>query len=319
MIGTAVAMFLSHHDFEVVLWVCAVGGVVAVLFAAAVGTAVVRWSEGLRQGARRFGERGEYVDEAGGPAELTQLSAELARTSDRLRASREREQRLEDSRREVVAWVSHDLRTPLAGLRAMAEALEDGLAEEPARYHRQMRAEVDRLVRMVDDLFELSRIQAGLLEPMLEPVALADVVSEAIAGADPVARASGVRLGGTVDQEVVLRADPDALSRVVANLVMNAIRHTPADGVVSIEGRTSGDVVEISVSDSCGGIPVDELDRVFDVAWRGSDARTPDPGPRGAGAGLGLAIVKGIVEAHRGGVSVRNEASGCRFLVQLPT
>ncbi len=319
VVGTANAMFLSDHDFRVVLLVCAAAGTVAVLFALGVGGSVVRWSRAVQDSARRLGESGEYVDPRGGPAELHDLSAELARTSQRLRESREREQRVEESRRQLVAWVSHDLRSPLAGLRAMTESLEDGLADDPARYYRQLRSEVDRMVRMVDDLFELSRIHAGVLQLSLQRVALADLVSEAIAGADPVARAAGVRLGGAVDQGVQVRADPAGLSRVVANLVMNAIRHTPADGVVSITGRVVDDGVELTVSDSCGGIPEADLPRVFDVSWRGDPARTPEVDrAHGTGAGLGLAIVKGIVEAHDGMVQVVNQAPGCRFLVRLP-
>jgi signal transduction histidine kinase len=208
-------------------------------------------------------------------------------------------------------------------MRAMTEALEDGLAEDPARYHRQIRAEVDRMVRMVDDLFELSRIQAGVLPLSPEPVALTDLVSEAIAGADPVARSRSVRLGGRVEEGLAVHADPVGLSRVMTNLVMNAVRHTPADGTVEIRGRSVPDGVELSVSDQCGGIAEGDLERVFDLAWRGAPARTPDRAEELAGvggAGLGLAIVKGIVEAHRGVVRVENDAPvGCRFLVRLPT
>jgi signal transduction histidine kinase len=315
VIATSRAMFLSTHDFHVVLLVLLVAGVVAMGFAMLVGATIVRWSRTLREDARRFGDSGEFVSRGGGPAEFQELSDELTRTSTRLAESRDRETRLEESRRELVSWVSHDLRTPLAGLRAMTEALEDGLAADPARYHSQMRDEVDRMVRMVDDLFELSRIHAGVIPLSLQTVGLGDLVSETIAGADPVARAKRVRLGGSVEDGVLVRADPAGLSRVVANLVMNAIRHTPADGVVEIVGRAVPDGVELSVSDGCGGIPAEDMERVFDVAWRGTHARTP---ASDSGAGLGLAIVKGIVEAHRGRVWVRNEDAGCRFLVQLP-
>ena len=164
--GTARAMFLSAHDFAVVLTVLLVAGVVALVFAMLAGTTVVRASRSLREDTRRFGESGRFEPgepDGRGPAEFAGLAEELTRTSERLAESRAREQRLETSRRELVSWVSHDLRTPLAGLRAMTEALEDGLAEDPHRYHAQMRAEVDRMVRMVDDLFELSRIHAGVL------------------------------------------------------------------------------------------------------------------------------------------------------------
>ena len=319
VVGTARAMFLSDHDLEVVLWVVTVAGVVAMAVSFVVGTAFARWSRTMREDARRFGESGRFEAGSRGPAELQEISDELAATAQRLQESRVREQRLEESRRELVSWVSHDLRSPLAAMRAMTEALEDGLADDPARYHRQIRAEVDRMVRMVDDLFELSRIHAGVLPLNLQPVALGDVVSEALAGADPVARAGGVRLGGHVDDGLFVTADPGELSRVVSNLLINAIRHTPADGVVEVTGRQVGDAIELSVTDACGGISSEDMERVFDVAWQGSPARTPVREPAvGRGAGLGLAIVKGIVEAHRGQVAVANQDPGCRFVVTLP-
>lgn len=178
------------------------------------------------------------------------------------------------------------------------------------------------MVRMVDDLFELSRIHAGVLTLTPETLALTDVVSEAIAGADPVARSRSVRIGGSVEHGLAVTADPIGLSRVMTNLVLNAVRHTPADGTVEIRGRSVPDGVELSVSDQCGGLSDHDMERVFDLAWRGGHARTPDRGEELAGvggAGLGLAIVKGIVEAHRGVVDVENVAAvGCRFRVRLP-
>ena len=230
---------------------------------------------------------GEWTPGDRGPAEFRRLSEELVRADARLTESRAREQQLEDARRELVSWVSHDLRTPLAGMRAMAEALEDGLAEDPARYHRQIRTEVDRMVRMVDDLFELSRLHAGVLRLAPEPIDLGDLVSDTIAGADPVARRHRIRLGGSVEQPVRVRADPDGLSRVVSNLVMNAIRHTPADGVVEVRARGVADGVELTVTDGCGGLPPEDLARVFDVAWQGRAARTPAVGERGVRRGCG--------------------------------
>lgn len=315
LVATAQAMFLSPHDFQVVLIVSLVAGLVSLAFALLIANSAVRWSRHLQYAARDLGESGSFSDAVRGPAEFAQVSAELHRTSERLAWSRQRERQLEASRRELVAWVSHDLRTPLAGLRAMTEALEDSLVADPSRYHAQMRTEVDRMTQMVDDLFELSRIHAGALQLTIEQVSLGDVVSEALAGAEPVAKARGVRLRGAVDNGVMIRADPGELSRVVTNLLMNAIRHTASDQSVEVSGRTHGDLVEVTVTDACGGIPDDDIGRVFDVAWRGSHARTPEAG---AGAGLGLAIVRGIVEAHRGSVAVVNEAPGCRFSVRLP-
>ena len=325
VVAAAQLMFISEHDWTVVSLVAVVAGLVTVAVALALGAAIVHWSASLREDARRLAVPGSFESRGRGPAEFRALSEELARTSHKLEESRAREARLEGSRRELISWVSHDLRTPLAGMRAMTEALEDGMAPDPERYRSQIRVEVDRMVRMVDDLFELSRIHAGVLRIEPETVLVGDLVSEAIAGADPVARARSIRLDGSVEEGIAISADPAGLSRVVSNLLMNAIRHTPADGVVEIHGRTVPDWVELSVTDRCGGIDAADMARVFDVAWQGERARTPDPGEAGLvrGAGLGLAIVKGIVEAHRGVIGVENvedggAPAGCRFLVRLP-
>jgi signal transduction histidine kinase len=284
-------------------------------FALAVARMAVRDSRAVEEATKRLGERGSFVPPEGMSAELSALSAQLAETSRQLAEANDRERALETSRRELVAWVSHDLRTPLAGLRAMAEALEDGIAEDPQRYHQQMRETVDRMARMVDDLFELSRIHSGALELSLEQVPVEDAISEALAVIGPVARAKSVRLDGFAEPGVTVQADPRELARMIGNLVTNAIRHTPSEGLVEVTARASDKGVEFAVVDRCGGIPEADLDRVFDVAWRGSHARTPDAA---AGSGLGLAIVRGIAEAHRGSVSVDNVDEGCRFLVQLP-
>jgi signal transduction histidine kinase len=184
-------MFLSQHDLGVVVMVSMVAGVVAVGFGWVLGRQVAAGSLALRQAARSLGDDdGGYCSPAGPmAAELAALSRELAATSQKLTESRERERAMEQSRRELVAWVSHDLRTPLAGLRAMAEALEDGIAAEPSRYHRQILSEVARLAGMVDDLFELSRIESGALPMSPGQIALDDLISDAVASTEALARA----------------------------------------------------------------------------------------------------------------------------------
>ncbi|GLX53128.1 two-component sensor histidine kinase [Streptomyces hygroscopicus subsp. hygroscopicus] len=314
-LAVAWAMFLSPHDLTAVTTVVAMAAVVSLVTALLLGRWVVARSRELADAARSFGDGGAFAAPDGpATAELEELSRELAATSARLAESRERERALETSRRELVAWISHDLRTPLAGLRAMAEALEDGVAADPDRYLRQIRAEVERLDAMVGDLFELSRIHAGTLPLSLSRVSLYDLVSDALAGADPLAREHGVRLVGEHVAPVPVEVDGREMSRVLGNLLVNAIRRTPADGTVAVAAERTEEGVVLSVTDGCGGIPEEDLPRVFDTGWRGTDARTPP-----AGAGLGLAIVRGIVEAHRGRATVRNIPGGCRFEVTLPT
>ncbi|MGY5103136.1 sensor histidine kinase [Streptomyces sp. 900105245] len=313
-LAVAWAMFLSPHDLSVVTTVVAMAAVVSLATALLLGRWVVARSHELALAARSFGDGGTFAAPDGpATAELDALGRELAATSARLAESRERERALETSRRELVAWISHDLRTPLAGLRAMSEALEDGVAADPDRYLRQMRTEVERLNDMVGDLFELSRIHAGTLPLSPSRISLYDLVGDALAGVDPLAREHGVRLVGDRVEPVPVEVDGKEMSRVLGNLLVNAIRRTPSDGTVAVAAERTGEGVLLSVTDGCGGIPEEDLPRVFDTGWRGSDARTPP-----AGAGLGLAIVRGIVEAHEGWATVRNIPGGCRFEVTLP-
>ncbi len=318
-LGSAQAMFFSQHDFEVLLLVCAAAGSVGIATAVVLGRAVVAGSRALGVAAAGIGDGG--YQPARGPltGELKVLDAQLSETSARLEASRTRERALEASRRELVAWVSHDLRTPLAGIRAMAEALEDGVVADPEtvdRYHAGLRREADRLAAMVDDLFELSRINASALHLSLQEVSLADVVSDALASATPVATAKGVRLvGGASDMLPVVEGSVPELGRVLRNLLSNAIRHTPADGVVSVQVGADETSAFVEVVDACGGIPAEDLPRVFEVAFRGTAARTPG---EDGGAGLGLAIAQGLVHAHNGEISIGNHGEGCRVLVRLP-
>jgi signal transduction histidine kinase len=271
----------------------------------------------LRQAARALGQEGAGFSSPAGPmaAELAALSQELTETATKLRQSRERERRMELSRRQLVAWVSHDLRTPLAGLRAMAEALEDGIAADPGRYHRQIRAEVTRLSGMVEDLFELSRIESGTLGLSLDRIEIDDLISDTVASMEPLARERRIRLTGQAGSSLLIEADARELSRALANLLTNAIRHTPEYGDVQVRAAAESGSVLLTVADACGGIPEADLASVFDLAWRGTKARTPTAN---GGAGLGLAIVRGIVDAHRGQVSVVNTGVGCRFEVRLP-
>jgi len=232
---------------------------------------------------------------------------------------RERERALEASRREVVAWVSHDLRTPLAGMRAMTEALEDLVVSDPVtvhEYYRRLRQETDRMTVLVDDLFQLSRIHAGALRLTLEQVSLRDIVSDAVSGAGPIAAAKGVRVSADPTALPDVLGSESELNRVVRNLLDNAIRHSPVGEGITVRGGQDGDEVWLGISDACGGIPTEDLDRVFDLAFRGELARTP---ASDAGGGLGLAIARGLVEAHHGRITVGNEDGGCRFEVRLPT
>jgi signal transduction histidine kinase len=315
----AMEMFISRADLDVVIAVVVIGGIAGFAVAVLVGRRVSRSSRLLLGAVQEVGRSGGYdAPDAVLPAELAGLSDALGLAHHRLAEARDRERSLEASRRELVAWVSHDLRTPLAGLRAMAEALEDGVVTDRAtvsRYHAQIRKETDRLTLMIDDLFELSRIHAGALRLVKRQVELGELIGEALTSAEPLARAKGVELRGFAAASPPVLVDTAEVGRAIRNLVVNAIRHTPAYGAVEVLGDEGAGMARVSVSDSCGGIPAEHLPRVFDVAFRGQPARTPGPDE---GAGLGLSIARGIIEAHAGRIGVRNVGPGCQFAIWLP-
>ncbi len=232
------------------------------------------------------------------------------------------ERAAESSRRELVAWVSHDLRTPLAGIRAMSEALEDAVVVDPAEiagYARRISTETIRLSGMVDDLFELSRINAGALKLHFDQIGTQELVADAMESTAPSARQRGIRLqAAAVGGWPTVSGSSAELTRVLRNLLVNAVRHTPDDGAVTVRAGTDGSQAWLAVHDSCGGIPEHDLPKVFDVAFRGAQARSPSKDPSSAGAGLGLAIARGLVEAHGGTIAVGNAGDGCRFEVRLP-
>jgi signal transduction histidine kinase len=324
MVSAFNAMFISARDLEVMWYILAVASAAAVAIALILGARVSRNARVLLEAARSIG-RGEKA----GPAapvmgsELSALASELALSSRRLEESREREAAVEKSRRELVSWISHDLRTPLASMRAMAEALEDGMAGDPSAYHRTIIAQTDQMAAMVNDLLELSKIQAGTLRLNAEPLDLYDLASDALADLAPLAARRGITLDGGGRRESLALADGPSIGRAVRNIVLNAILYSrPGSHVTVMVGRNDGGA-SVSVTDGCGGIPADDLKHVFDTGWQGSRARL-GPGENGAGnapysgAGVGLSMVVGIARAHGGSVSVENVDGGCCFTLHLP-
>lgn len=336
-VSLAVSGMIVMGEYLWVLGTVLVGaGTVGVLAALVLGERVASASRSVGAMARQLGEGtgAPVVAPATAPGELADVAVELVRTSQRLREAEESAAAGERSRRELVAWVSHDLRTPLAGIRAMVEALEDGVVEdEPTtqRYHRTIRREVDHLTALVNDLFELSRITAGTLDLTFEPLGLDELVEDAIAAVAARAAATGVTLHAELDDPPpVIRLSGAEMARVLRNLLDNAIRHTPSGGTVTVvagvdrdpdgdpEAHAHAGTVTVSVQDGCGGIPPDDLDRVFELAFRGDAARTPTRAGDPPGGGVGLAVARGLVEAHGGMITVRNADAGCRFTVHLP-
>ncbi|HEU5098059.1 MAG TPA: ATP-binding protein [Roseiflexaceae bacterium] len=342
---TANLMFISKdHDLPLLVLLLLFAAVVSLGLGYALAQALAQRVTALHRGARALavGDLQARVDESGGD-ELAALAAEFNRMAAQLAAAADERGRLETARRELIAAISHDLRTPLASLRVMTEALADGLVEDPAtttRYLATMRGQIGYLSSLIDDLFELAQIDAGALRLELQRASLADLVSDAIESLQPQASAKGVRLQGSVAPGIgpALIA-PQKIERVLYNLVTNAVRHTPAGGSVTIsvtpgeEARGlrpgTGDHLQVSslqplasqrlvvveVADTGEGIAPEDLPRIFEHFYRGEKSRSRATG----GAGLGLAIAHGIVEAHGGRIWAESQPDrGTRIAFSLP-
>jgi signal transduction histidine kinase len=325
MVSAFNAMVISARDLEVMWYILAIASAVAVAIAMILGARVSRNATALAEAARSIG-RGESpaLTAPVMGSELAALAGELELSSRRLEESREREAAVEKSRRELVSWISHDLRTPLASMRAMAEALEDGMAADPSAYHRKIIAQTDQMAVMVNDLLELSKIQAGTLSLSAEPLDLYDLASDALADLAPLAAQRSIKLDGGGHRESLAIADGPSVGRAVRNIVLNAILYSrPGSKVMVMVGRDDGSA-SLTVTDGCGGIPQEHIPHVFETGWQGNPSRRrAEDGDRTgdtrySGAGVGLSMVAGIAHAHGGGVSVENVDGGCRFTLRIP-
>jgi signal transduction histidine kinase len=303
---SGIVMFDSGHDV-VLLAVAAASSTVAFLAALLVARGIARPVERLRttSAALAGGDLGARAIESG-PAELRQLAEATNEMAGRL-------EELFDARRQLVAWASHDLRTPIASLQAMVEAIEDGLAT-PADYLPAMREQVRALGMLVDDLFELARIDAGALTLELEETSLTGLVESTVRGLQPQATVRQIKLETRMDGDGLrVRCAPEKVERVLYNLVANALRHTPSDGSIAVLARPLERDVVVTVEDTGEGLPPDAASRVFERFWRADRSRS-----RG-GAGLGLAIARGLVEAQGGRIWAENRpGGGARISFTLP-
>jgi signal transduction histidine kinase len=315
---TADRMFVSDHDAGVLASLMLFAGVIGARNATLLADRTAHDVETLGDGLSAFaaGNLAHRIEPAG-PRELRDLAGsanEMAAELERMRNERDDADR---ARRNLIASVSHDLRTPLTSLRLLVEAIDDGVVSGPtetADALRRAKQHVTTLSTLVDDLFELARLEAGDISWTLSQVGVAELIDETVEAFRPQAELRGLTLTESVAPDVApVRGNPEKLQRVLYNLVQNAVRHTPADGTVTLRAERDAGFVRIEVADDGEGIPAEQAEHVFDRFFRGDGARN------GTGAGLGLSISRAIVEAHGGKIWVEpGERRGTRVVFTVP-
>jgi signal transduction histidine kinase len=318
LVVVSLLMILSDHEAVLVAAIVLGAGLLAALGARLVANGILRDVESIRDGLAAVG-RGErdarIVTEA--RDELAQLAAAANAMIDELGTQEAARDQSDSARRDLVAAVSHDLRTPITSLRLLAEAVGDDIVDGELRraYLDRMRTHIDALSALIDDLFELSRLESGDINWSLERVPLGELVGETVEAMRLEAEAKGVAVSASVPRELAAaRANPEKLQRVLFNLIQNAIRHTPADGSVVVRAEPVAAGIEVEIADSGAGIAPEEREHVFTAFYRGGadSARTGD------GAGLGLAVSRAIVEAHGGRIWLADSTAGARVRFSLP-
>lgn len=317
---TARLMFASEHDLLLATVLLIFAGGMAMILGFFLATALTDRLRQLESASRTLaaGDLSTRVLLTGND-EVSTLAAAFNQMAAQLQEAADRQKELERLRSDLIAWVGHDLQTPLASIRAILEALADGVVDDPEtvrRYLGMAQRDVRSLSLLIDDLFQMAQIDAGGLKLDLAPNAISDLISDTLERFSELALRQGIRLEGSLEPGTdPVTMDAPRIGRVLNNLVSNALRHTPAGGKVEILARRNDSRVEVTVADTGEGIRPEDIPHVFEQFYRGDKSRSRATG----GSGLGLAISRGIIVAHGGEIRV-DSAPGdeTRFFFTLP-
>jgi len=312
-------MFASEHDLLLASVLLVFAGGMAMALGYFLSSTMTDRIHLLQNAAGKLAEGNlETRVSVTGRDEVATLAKSFNQMASQLQAADEKQRELERLRADLIAWVSHDLQTPLASIRAILEALYDGVVEDPetvSRYLNTAQRDVRSLSALIDDLFQMAQLDAGGIPLEKAESSLVDLISDTLESFSELASRQGITLNGSVEANVdPVLMDTQRIGRVLNNLIGNALRHTPAGGKVEVRARRANGRVEVNVCDSGEGIRSEDLPNIFESFYRGEKSRSRATG----GAGLGLAIARGIIHAHGGEIRVESQPGETRFIFSLP-
>lgn len=317
---SAQMMFASEHDLLLAIVLLVFAGGMAMVMGYFLSSTITERIHLLKGAAGKLasGDLQTRVP-VNGRDEVAALAVTFNQMAEQLQAADQKQRELDTMRRDLIAWVSHDLQTPLTSMRAILEAVSDGVVDDPEtvkRYLNTAQRDVKNLSALIDDLFQMAQLDAGGFPLHRAESSLGDLVSDTLESFTELAKQGEVTLEGTVDSDVdPVTMDTQAIGRVLNNLIGNALRHTPQRGRVSVWVRRTGQGVEVTVSDTGEGIRSEDIPHIFERFYRGEKSRNRGTG----GAGLGLAIARGIVRAHGGDIWVKSQiGKGTQFSFNIP-
>lgn len=320
---SAELMFASEHDLLLAIVLLIFAGGIAMILGYFLSSTVTERVNLLKGAAEKLAQGDLHTRvPVNGRDEVAALSTAFNQMAEQLQAADQKQRELDSLRRDLIAWVSHDLQTPLTSMRAILEALADGVVDEPAmvkRYLSTAQRDVMSLSALIDDLFQMSQLDAGGFPLHRAQASLTDLISDTLESFSQLATQQGINLEGKVEQNIdPVSMDTQAIGRVLNNLISNALRHTPGGGEVRVYARHTGAGVEVTISDTGEGIRAEDIPHIFERFYRGDPSRSRQ---RGTGAGLGLAIARGIVRAHGGDITVKSDGvpgKGTQFTFHIP-
>lgn len=318
---TARLMFASQHDLLLATVLLLFAGGIAIALGYFLTADLTDRIQRLEEAAHSIadGDLDTRITEKG-QDEISDLAQSFNVMADQLQAAEQKKQEIETLRRDLIAWISHDLQTPLTSIRAILEAIADGVVDDPdtvQRYLSTAQKDVASLSSLIDDLFQMAQLDAGGLTLNLAYNSIRDLVSDTLESFSELASRRKVELRGTVAPGIdSVWMDAQRIGRVMNNLVGNALQYTPEEGSVDVVVHDSPQGVLVEVRDAGEGIKESDLPFVFESFYRGEKSRNRGTG----GAGLGLAIARGIVEAHSGEIIVSSSPeTGTCFSFTIPS